>query len=210
MEVFFLFFERHLGFGTYCVRCSVTGVNCIDITCGQLKPIKESMETIFKQWRRTSETILLLWNPVAANLVGMAYSCCLWKIDESWWCVINVMWLLILTLHWTVTNWSSLETSLQSVRWFKVRADLNTLNQLQVIWSTEPTWNICIIWNFSSVINLNKRGSNETLVGIMIQTSVLRDRKKACYQLSHAASLELWSYQEYCRCTKVLNNQLQQ
>jgi hypothetical protein len=64
--------SEHIAF-----RCSVTGVNYIDITCGQLKRINERMETIFKQWHRTSETILLLQYPVAANLIGVAYSCCL-------------------------------------------------------------------------------------------------------------------------------------
>jgi hypothetical protein len=131
-------FDRHRYFRTYCVRCPITGVNCIDITYGQLKRNNESMETIFEQWRRTSETILLLQNPVAADLVGVAYSCCLWKINESWWCVIDGTWLFIITLLWTVTNWSSLETCTRSVRWLKLRAYLNTMNQLKVIWSTEP------------------------------------------------------------------------
>ncbi len=35
------------------------------------------METIFEQWRRASEMILLLRNPLAADLLGVAYSCCL-------------------------------------------------------------------------------------------------------------------------------------
>jgi hypothetical protein len=85
----FYLFDRHRYFRTYCVRCSVRGVNCIDITCGQLKKINDSMETIFEQWRRKSEMILLLRNPVAADLVGVAYSCCLSKIDESWCCVMD-------------------------------------------------------------------------------------------------------------------------
>ena len=112
-------------------------------------------------------------------------------MDESWWCVINVTWLFIITLHWTVTNWSSLETCLQSARWFKVRADLNMLNHLKVIWSTKPIWNISIIWYFSSFIHFNNRRSIETLVGIMIQTSDLHDGRWARYQLSYAASLKI-------------------
>jgi hypothetical protein len=81
-------------FRTYCVRCSVTGVNWIDVTCGQLKQINERMETIFEQWHRTSKMILLSQNVVAADLVGVVYSCCLWQINESWWCVINVKYFL--------------------------------------------------------------------------------------------------------------------
>ncbi len=105
---------------------------------------------------------------------------------ESW---IEIAWLFITTLHWTVTNWSSLEACLRSVRWFKVRADLITLNHLEVIWSTEP---ICIIRYFSSDNNSNKQRSNETLVGAVIRTSDLQDRRQSCYQLSHAASH--WRY----------------
>jgi hypothetical protein len=108
----------------------------------------------------------------------------------SW---IEIEWLFITTLHWTVTNWSSLEAFLQSVRWFKVRADLNTLNHLEVIWSTEPIWNICIIQYFWSVINLNKRHSNETLFGgVVIQISAHGDRRRVRYQLSHATSLNFY------------------
>ncbi len=42
---------------------------------------------------------------------------------------------------------------------------------------------------FSSVINLNKQRSNETLVGAVIQTSDLWDGERVCYQLSHAKFL---------------------
>jgi hypothetical protein len=72
-----------------------------------------------------------------------------------------------------------------------VQETLNTLIWIQMIWSTEPTWNMCIIWFFSSVINLNKQRSNETLVGAVIRDYDLQDRRRACYQLSHAACL--WS-----------------
>jgi hypothetical protein len=48
---------------------------------------------------------------------------------------------------------------------------LNTLARIEVIWSTKPIWNICIIQYFSSVGNSNKQLSNETLVGAKIQTS---------------------------------------
>ncbi len=73
---------------------------------------------------------------------------------------------------------------------------LNTLIWIQVIWSTEPTWNMWIIRYFSSVINLNKQRSNETLVDAVFWTSDLGDSRWACYQLSHVASLKLlqtWS-----------------
>jgi hypothetical protein len=50
---FIYLFDRQGYFRSYCVRCSVTGVNCIDITCGLLKRINEIMETIFQQWHRT-------------------------------------------------------------------------------------------------------------------------------------------------------------
>jgi hypothetical protein len=57
----FIIFDRHKYFIPYCIRCSVTGVNCKDIMCEQLKQINERMKTIFlEQWHRTSETILLL------------------------------------------------------------------------------------------------------------------------------------------------------
>ncbi len=48
---------------------------------------------------------------------------------------------------------------------------------------------MCIIQYFLSVINLNKRRSNETLVGVVIQTSDLRDCRRPCYQLSHTTYL---------------------
>jgi hypothetical protein len=97
-------------------------------------------------------------------------------------------WVFIAT-HWTVAKWSSLEACLGSVRWFEMRADLNMLNHLEVIWSIKPVWNICIIWYFSSIINSNNRHSNETLVGVEIQTSDLRDHRRECYQLSYTTSL---------------------
>jgi hypothetical protein len=106
------------------------------------------------------------------------------------------LWLCITMLHWTVTNWSGLEACLRSVRWFKVRADLNTLNHLEVIWSTNFIWNICIIQYFLFIINLNKQRSNETLVGVVIWTSDLQDHRWARYQLSFTASLCL----QYVKC----------
>jgi hypothetical protein len=152
------------------------------------------METIFKQWRRTSEMILLLRNPVAADLVGLAAT----GLKDRWVLVVCHRCHVIIYHHaeWAVTNWSSLETCLRSVIWFKVRADLNLLNQLKVIWRTEPMWNICIIWYFTSVINSNKQRSNEKLVGTVIRTSDLRDHRRACFQLSYAASLKS---EVYCR-----------
>jgi hypothetical protein len=55
--------------------------------------------------------------------------------------------------------------------------------------------NICKILYYSSVISLNNQRSNETLVGTMIQTSVLQDRGQALYQLRYAASFVVLSYQ---------------
>jgi hypothetical protein len=92
------------------------------------------------------------------------------------------LWVFI-AARCTLTNWSSLEDCLGSVRWFKVRVDLNTLNHLKVIWRTEPIWNTGIVWYFSSIINLNNRGSNETLVGLEIRTSNLQDLRRGRYQL---------------------------
>jgi hypothetical protein len=48
---------------------------------------------------------------------------------------------------------------------------LNTLIWIEVIQSIEPTWNMCIVWYFSSFISSNKRCSNETLVCAVIRTS---------------------------------------
>jgi hypothetical protein len=48
---------------------------------------------------------------------------------------------------------------------------LNTLIGIKVIWSIEPTWDMCIVWYFSSFISSNKQCSNETLVCAVIQTS---------------------------------------
>jgi hypothetical protein len=130
----------------------------------------------------------------AAVLWRGAYCYWPWSIVDVC-CVVNQDCVIFTTtLHWTVTIWSSLEACLQSVRWLKVRADLNTLNHFEVSWSTEPILNICIIRYFSSVINSNKRRSNETLVGVVIQTSDLRDRRRACYQLSQAASRKATSH----------------
>jgi hypothetical protein len=48
---------------------------------------------------------------------------------------------------------------------------LNTLIWIEVIWSIEPTWDLCIVWYFSSFINSNRQRSNETLVCAVIRTS---------------------------------------
>ena len=53
-----------------------------------------------------------------------------------------------------------------------MQADLEHVNlDRKVIWSTEPTWNMCIIRYFLSFISSNKQCSNETLVCAVIQTS---------------------------------------
>jgi hypothetical protein len=53
-----------------------------------------------------------------------------------------------------------------------VQADLKYVNSdRRVIWSTEPTWNMCMIRYFSSFISSNKQCSNETLVCAVIWSS---------------------------------------
>ncbi len=111
-----------------------------------------------------------------------------WSIIDAC-CVMNLCPWVFIAIHWTVTNWSSLQPCLPSVRWFKVRADLNMLNHLEMIWSTKPIWNIFIIWYFLSVINSNNWCSNEILVGVEIWTSDLQERRWARYQLSYAPTL---------------------
>jgi hypothetical protein len=95
-----------------------------------------------------------------AFLWRVAYHYGLWSIIDAC-CVFNLCpWVFIAT-QWMVTHWSSLEACLRSISWFKVQADLNTL-----IWSTEPVWNIFMIWYFWTFINLNNWCSNDTLVGV--------------------------------------------
>jgi hypothetical protein len=48
---------------------------------------------------------------------------------------------------------------------------LNTLIRIEVIWSIEPTWDMCIVWYFSSFISSNIQRSYETLVCAVIRTS---------------------------------------
>jgi hypothetical protein len=62
---------------------------------------------------------------------------------------------------------------------------------------------MCIIRYFASVINLNKQRSNETLVGAVIQTSDLQDRRRACHQLSHAVKFIL--YPSFCGLQSKIN-----
>jgi hypothetical protein len=84
-------------------------------------------------------------------------------------CVVNLCPGVFIAVHWTVTNWSSLEACLQSVGWFKVWADLNRLNHLKVIWSNKPIWNISIIQYFSSVINSNNPAQSKDLTFVNVQ-----------------------------------------
>jgi hypothetical protein len=74
------------------------------------------------------------------------------KSDIHYWPMINhrcvlcsefCPWVFIAT-HWMVTNWSNLEACLRSVRWLKVRADLNRLKHLEIISSNN--------WRSSTVI----------------------------------------------------------
>jgi hypothetical protein len=113
-----------------------------------------------------------------------------WHISIGPWfivdaaCVVNLVSVGIYCTRWTVTNGSSLEVVYGLLYKLMCKQTLNTLIWIEVFWSTEPIWNICIIWYF-----LNKQHPNETLVGAVIWTFNLRDRWRACYQLCHTASL---------------------
>jgi hypothetical protein len=138
----------------------------------------------------------LLWRHACVHLM-MRPSSEEWHIPIGPWFIVDaccvVLWILCLWVFiatpWTVTNWSSLEVVYGLLYQLMCKQTLNTLIRIEVIWSTKLTWNMCIIWYFSSVINSNKQRSNETLDGAVIQISDLQDRRRACYQLSHAASL---------------------
>jgi hypothetical protein len=75
--------------------------------------------------------------------------------------------------------------------WVNVQADLNMLDQMELIWSIEPIWNICVNRYFFFVGNSNKQCSNETLVGAETRTSDLWDHRWAFYQLSYSTFLLL-------------------
>jgi hypothetical protein len=77
-------------------------------------------------------------------------------------------WVLI-TKGWTVTNWFSLSMYNQT---------FNTLTRIEVIWSNEPIWNM---YNTMLLVchNLNRKRSNETLLGPKIWISDLQDRRWA-------------------------------
>jgi hypothetical protein len=90
-----------------------------------------------------------------------------------------------------VTNWSSLEVVYGLLYKLMYKQAFNMLIWIKVIWSTEPIWNICIVWYFSSVINSNNQHSNEILVGIKIRTSDLQYRKRVRCQLNYATYLAM-------------------
>jgi hypothetical protein len=48
---------------------------------------------------------------------------------------------------------------------------LNTLIRIEMTWSIKPTWDMCMVWYFSSFISSNRERSNETLVCTVIRTS---------------------------------------
>jgi hypothetical protein len=85
--------------------------------------------------------------------------------SEEWHVAVSSFWFIwdaccesiclrvFIAMPLRLTNWSSLETCLWSVRWFKLRADLNKLNHLKVILRSNSIWNICVIWYFSPAIN---------------------------------------------------------
>jgi hypothetical protein len=74
---------------------------------------------------------------------------------------------------------------------------LNMLIRIEVIWSIEPTLDMCIIWYFSSFINSNKQRSNETLVCTVIRTS---DPSEPC-RFPHTL-LPLLGLQHMLQCRK--------
>jgi hypothetical protein len=123
-----------------------------------------------------------------------------WHIDAGSWSILDAClcresfcpWVFI-ARDYSVTNWSSLEVVYGLLYKLMCKQALNTIIQIEVIWSTKPSWNMCIIWYFSSVINSNKQRSSEKLVGAVIQTSDLRDPRWVCFQLSHATSLIILS-----------------
>jgi hypothetical protein len=101
-------------------------------------------------------------------------------------CVLLILGLcLFIATRWTVPNWSSSELVYGLLYKLMCKQTLSTLIRIEVIWSTEPKWNICIIQYFSCVMNSNKQHSNETLVGTVIRTSDLRNRRWGCYSNGH-------------------------
>jgi hypothetical protein len=123
----------------------------------------------------------------------------LWRVAYRYWPMIHCRWMfchescvcgyLPPHVEWMVNNWSSLEVVYGLLYQLLCKQTFNMLIQIKVIWSTEPIWNICIIWYFSLVINSNNRRSNETLVSIEIPTSDLWDRRCVHCQLSYSDSL---------------------
>jgi hypothetical protein len=102
-----------------------------------------------------------------------------------------VLWIfvhgyLLPSTNWT--NWSSLEACLQSVKWFKVRVDLNTFNHLKVIWS-KPYETYVQLDIFCPSFKSNNQRSNEISVCAKIRTYDLLDHRLARYRISYAASL---------------------
>jgi hypothetical protein len=90
----------------------------------------------------------------------------LWRVAYCCWPMIHHR--CVLLCHERLLD----EVALRSFIQINVQADLEHVNSDQrVIWSTEPAWNMCIIWYFSSFISSNKQFSNETLVCAVIQTS---------------------------------------
>jgi hypothetical protein len=96
---------------------------------------------------------LILTNrcPACVHIMKRPFSSEEWHIAIGPWFILDVCCFVnlcpwVLNCHALDGNQLfQLRGYLWSVRWFKVRADLNMLNHLKVIWSTEPIWNICII-----------------------------------------------------------------
>jgi hypothetical protein len=126
-----------------------------------------------------------------------------WHITVGLWFIKDVYcdsicsWVFIAT-RWTVTNWSSLEVVYGLFYESMWKQTFNMLTWNKVIWSTEPIWNICIIWYFSIVINSNNQPANETLVGAKIQTSGHQDYRLACYELSYELTYRLYWVVKHC------------
>jgi hypothetical protein len=116
----------------------------------------------------------------------------LWRVAFGYWPIICCRW--VLWIHLSVGIYYhtliQLRGYLRSFIRADVQADLNTLTWIKVIRSTKPIWNIYIVWYFLSFIYLNNQRSNYALVSHKIQTSDLRDCRRAGYLLNYIASLQ--------------------
>jgi hypothetical protein len=98
--------------------------------------------SMYQRWKDNLRIVYL--HELMSCLCPRNEAAFLWKVSYPYWPVIHPRCVLCheslsvgIDCHaLEVTNWSSLKAYLQSVRLFKVWADLNTLNHLKVIQST--------------------------------------------------------------------------